>query len=208
MESALTDLVRAELGRAAEVLQAVAVDATLHSVIMRAAQATADALKSGGKLLVAGNGGSAADAQHVAAEFVNVLSQNRPAMRAIALTTDTSILTSVGNDSGFERVFSRQVEALGRPGDVFMAISTSGNSPNILRALDLSRQMGIATIGLTGRSGGKMAALCDHCIRVPSDVTMHIQEAHLALEHMFCMVAERAYFGAEGFAAPSGPGKK
>jgi D-sedoheptulose 7-phosphate isomerase len=208
MESAITDLVRAELAEAAGVLLAVASDAALHAAIAQAAHATADALKAGGKLLVAGNGGSAADAQHVAAEFVNVLSQNRPAMRAIALTTDTSILTSVGNDSGYERVFSRQIEALGQAGDVFMAISTSGNSPNILRALELSRQMGIATIGLTGKSGGKMAPLCDHCIRVPSDVTMHVQEAHLALEHMFCMVAERAYFGAGRFAAPAMPGTR
>lgn len=208
MESAITDLIGAELGRAAEVLRAVAGDAALHAIIARAAQDTAAALKGGGKLLVAGNGGSAADAQHVAAEFVNVLSQNRPAMRAVALTTDTSILTAIGNDYGYERVFARQIEALGQPGDVFIAISTSGNSPNILHALELSRRMGMATIGFTGRSGGTMAPLCDHCIRVPSDVTMHIQEAHLALEHMFCMVAERAYFGAAHFAAPAMPGTK
>jgi D-sedoheptulose 7-phosphate isomerase len=206
MESAIADLVRAELTRAAEVLNAVAQDSALHAATIQAAQATADALKAGGKLMVAGNGGSAADAQHVAAEFVSRLSQDRPAMRAVALTTDTSSLTAIGNDYGYELVFSRQLEALGQPGDVFMAISTSGNSPNILRALEHSRRMGIATIGLTGKSGGKMAPLCDHCICVPSQVTMHIQEALLALEHMFCLVAERAYFGAEIFAAlpPSG----
>lgn len=203
MESAISDLVRAELARAAEVLRLVAEDAALHAVTIQAAQTTADALKAGGKLLIAGNGGSAADAQHIAAEFVSRLSQDRPAMRAIALTTNTSNLTAIGNDYGYELVFSRQLEALGQAGDVFVAISTSGNAPNILRALEQCREMRIATIGLTGRSGGKMAALCDHCIRVPSDVTMHIQEALLAIEHMFCMVAERACFGAELFAGPS-----
>ncbi|HEV2136766.1 MAG TPA: SIS domain-containing protein [Terracidiphilus sp.] len=204
MESAISDLVRAELARAAEVLQAVAGDTALQAAIIQAAETTADALKAGGKLMVAGNGGSAADAQHVAAEFVSRLSQDRPAMRAVALTTNTSNLTAIGNDYGYELVFSRQLEALGQAGDVFMAISTSGNSPNLLRALERCRQMRVATVGLTGRSGGRMASLCDQCIRVPSDVTMHIQEAMLALEHMFCMVAERAYFGAERFAGPSG----
>lgn len=208
MESAITGIIRAELVQAAEVLQVVARDAALHAVLIGAAQATADALKVGGKLLVAGNGGSAADAQHVAAEFVSRLCQDRPAMRGLALTTDTSALTAIGNDYGFELVFSRQIEALGQPGDVFMAISTSGNSPNILRALERCRQMGIATIGLTGKSGGKMAPLCDHCICVPSDVTMHIQEGMLALEHMFCLAAERAYFGAERFSAPTPAEKK
>lgn len=208
MESAITDLVRAELVQAAEVLQAVARESALHVAIARAAQTTADALKAGGKLMVAGNGGSAADAQHVAAEFVSRLCQDRPAMRAVALTTDTSSLTAIGNDYGYELVFSRQLEALGQAGDVFMAISTSGNSPNIVRALEQCRQMRIATIGLTGKSGGKMASLCDYCIRVPSEVTMHIQESMLALEHMFCLVAERAYFGAECFNAPGPPGAK
>lgn len=203
MESAITDLVRAELAHSAAVLTAVGQDAAIHATLAAAALATADALKAGRKLLIAGNGGSAADAQHLAAEFVSRLCQDRPAMRALALTTDTSALTAIGNDYGFECVFARQLEAVAQTGDVFMAISTSGNSPNILRALERSRQMRIITIGLTGKSGGKMASLCDHCLRMPSEVTMHIQEAHLALEHIFCMIAERAYFGAERF-APSG----
>jgi D-sedoheptulose 7-phosphate isomerase len=121
-------------------------------------------------------------------------------MRAVALTTDTSILTAIGNDYGYQRVFARQLEALGQAGDVFLGISTSGNSPNVLRALEFCRKMGITTIGLTGRSGGMMPALCDYCLRMPSDLTMHIQEAHLALEHIFCMIVERSYFGAERFA--------
>ncbi|HEV2324656.1 MAG TPA: D-sedoheptulose 7-phosphate isomerase [Terracidiphilus sp.] len=204
MESSLTDFVRAELAQSAAVLQAVSQDAALLATLARAADAAAGAMKSGGKLLIAGNGGSAADAQHLAAEFVSRLVQDRPAMRAIALTTDTSALTAIGNDYGYERVFARQLEALGQSGDVFMAISTSGNSPNILLALELSRKMNLTTIGLTGKSGGKMAPLCDHCLRAPSDITMHIQEAHLALEHMFSWLAERAYFATELSAARPG----
>jgi D-sedoheptulose 7-phosphate isomerase len=131
-------------------------------------------------------------------------------MRAVALTTDSSILTAAANDDGYERVFARQIEALGQAGDVFMGISTSGRSPNILRALETCRRMGINTIGLTGRTGGEMAPLCDYLIRIPSDVTMYIQQAHLALEHIFCMIAERAYFGPESFpdlAARAGHGE-
>ena len=199
----LTELVRAELAEGVAVLQAVAGDDALHATLAAAAEATASALKAGRKLMVAGNGGSAADAQHLAAEFVSRLCHDRPAMRAVALTTDSSILTAVANDYGYERTFARQIEALGVRGDVFFGISTSGNSPNVLRALELCREMGIATIGLTGRKGGKMPALCDYCLRMPSDVTMHIQEAHLALEHIFCMIVERSYFGAERFAAPA-----
>lgn len=204
MESPLTDLIRAELAHSEAVIHAVGQDSAIHAALAQAALDTADALKAGRKLLIAGNGGSAADAQHLAAEFVSRLCQDRPAMRALALTTDTSALTAIGNDYGYECVFARQLEAVGQPGDIFMAISTSGNSPNILRALELSREMNLVTIGLTGKSGGRMARLCQHCLRVPSDVTMHIQEAHLALEHIFCMLTERAYFGAERFAAPSG----
>jgi len=195
MESPITGLVRQTLASGIAVLQSVAEDPALLATLADAAQLTAPALKSGHKLMVAGNGGSAADAQHLVAEFVSRLCDDRPAMRAVALTTDSSILTAVGNDYGYERVFARQIEALGQPGDVFIAISTSGNSPNILHALQLCRQMGITTIGLTGHNGGKMAPLCDYCIRIPSNVTMYIQQAHLALEHIFCMLVERHHFG-------------
>jgi D-sedoheptulose 7-phosphate isomerase len=188
------DLVRAKLLEGLGVMEAVAHDAALHTALVAAAKATADALISGRKLLVAGNGGSAADAQHIAAEFVCRLVDDRPAMRAIALTTNTSILTAVSNDYGFERVFARQIEALGQPGDIFLAISTSGTSPNIMRALEQCRTMGIVTIGLTGKSGGKMPPLCDHCLRMPSEVTMYIQQAHLALEHIVSLLVERRYF--------------
>jgi D-sedoheptulose 7-phosphate isomerase len=188
-------LVREKLEEGCAVVEAVARDAAMHEVLAKAASATASALKAGRKLMVAGNGGSAADAQHLVAEFVSRLVEDRPAMRAVALTTDTSILTAVGNDYGFERVFMRQIEAIGQAGDVFMGISTSGNSPNVLCALELCRSKGIATIGLTGGTGGKMAHLCDYLIVIPSKVTMYIQQAHLSLEHIFCMLVERDYFG-------------
>jgi D-sedoheptulose 7-phosphate isomerase len=193
----MSNLVREKLLEGLGVIEAVAHDAGLHATLTAAADATADALKSGHKLMVAGNGGSAADAQHLAAEFVCRLAHDRPAMRAVALTTDSSILTAIVNDGGLDRAFARQVEALGQAGDVFLAISTSGKSSNILRALELCREMGITTIGLTGKAGGMMPALCDYCVRVPCDVTMYIQQAHLALEHIFCMIVEQRYFAAD-----------
>ncbi len=202
----MIDLVRERLLEGASVTEAIARDTTLHARLTQAAAATAAALQSGHKLMMAGNGGSAADAQHLVAEFVSRLVEDRPAMRAIALTTDSSILTAVGNDYGYDRVFARQIEALGQPGDVFLAISTSGNSPNVLRALELSRKMGMVTIGLTGRTGGKMATLCDHWLSIPSEVTMYIQQAHLALEHIFCMIVERQYLAAK-HAAPDAAAK-
>ena len=193
----MKDLVREQLDKTLTVLRAVREDMAIHATLVEAAEMTAQAMKAGRKLMVAGNGGSAADAQHLVAEFVSRLCEDRPAMRAVALTTDSSILTAVGNDYGYERVFERQVEALGQTGDVFMGISTSGNSPNVLRALELSRRMGITTVGLSGRTGGRMGPLCDFHIRVSSEVTMHIQEVHLALEHIFCMIVERSYFSSE-----------
>ncbi len=198
---AAPDLVRLKLLEGLGVMEAVARDAALHATLAAAAEATADALLAGRKLMVAGNGGSAADAQHIAAEFVCRLVDDRPAMRAIALTTNTSVLTAVANDYGFERLFSRQIEALGEPGDVFLAISTSGNSPNVLRALEQCRAMGVVTIGLAGMTGGKMPPLCDYCLRVPSEVTMYIQQAHLAIEHIFSLLVERRYFSANRAAA-------
>ena len=197
MSDSTTDLVREKLLAGLSVMEAVARDTALHATLAAAAEKTADALLTGRKLMVAGNGGSAADAQHVAAEFVSRLVDDRPALRAVALTTDSSILTAVANDYGFERLFGRQIEAVGQPGDVFLAISTSGNSPNVIRALEQCRAMGIFTIGLTGKTGGKMPSLCDYCLRMPSEVTMYIQQAHLALEHIFSLLVERHYFAAK-----------
>lgn len=193
----MSDLVREKLLEGLAVMELVTRDSKLHATLVQAAEATVAGLKAGRKLMVAGNGGSAADAQHVAAEFVCRLSDDRPAMSAVALTTNASTLTAVSNDYGFERVFSRQIEAIGQRGDVFLGISTSGNSPNVIRALEQCRAMEVTTIGLTGRTGGKMPPLCDYCLCVPSDVTMYIQQAHLALEHLFCLLVERMYFASE-----------
>lgn len=191
----MKQLVQKQLAQSIATLQAVLADECIADTIVAIGELTARAMQSGHKLLVAGNGGSAADAQHLVAEFVVRLTVNRPALRAIALTTDSSILTATGNDYGFDHLFERQVEALGQPGDIFLGISTSGNSPNILCALDQARKMGIATIGFTGNDGGRMRDLCDHTILIPSNITMNIQESHLALEHIFCMVVERCLFG-------------
>jgi D-sedoheptulose 7-phosphate isomerase len=192
-------IVREQLDKTIAVLDRVRADDVLLGTVAAAAEVTAAALLKGRKLMVAGNGGSAADSQHLVAEFVSRLVKDRPAMRAIALTVDTSILTAVGNDYGYEKCFERQVEALGQQGDIFLAISTSGNSPNVLRALERCRSLDIVTVGFSGNRGGKMASLCDYNVIVPSNVTMNVQESHLALEHIFCMLVERCYFGPEFF---------
>jgi D-sedoheptulose 7-phosphate isomerase len=191
----MKDLVQKQLAQSIATMQAVLDDPHIADTIVSIGDATAKAMQSGHKLLVAGNGGSAADAQHLVAEFVVRLTVNRPALRAVALTTDSSILTATGNDLGYDRLFERQVEALGQSGDIFLGISTSGNSPNIIKALQQAAKMGITTIGFTGNDGGKMRQHCDHNIVIPSAVTMNIQECHLALEHIFCMVVERFAFG-------------
>lgn len=198
----MKELVRSQLERSIATMQAVRDDEEIHETLVAIGKVTADAMKAGGKLLVAGNGGSAADAQHLVAEFVSRLTVDRPAMRAIALTTDTSILTAVGNDYAYDYVFARQVEALGQAGDVFLGISTSGNSKNILRALEESKKRGMHTIGFTGNGGGAMRELCDYNIVIPSQTTMNIQESHLALEHIFCMIVERFTFGMDFGKAP------
>jgi D-sedoheptulose 7-phosphate isomerase len=149
-----------------------------------------EVLERGGKLLFFGNGGSAADAQHLAAEFVNRFLRDRNALAAVALTTDTSALTSIGNDLGFEHVFSRQVEALGRTGDLVVAISTSGNSPNVLQGVQAARRLGCATVGLTGGSGGLLASSVDEAFVVPSAETPRIQETHITLGHALCALVE------------------
>jgi len=154
------------------------------------ARRMADVLRRGGKLLFFGNGGSAADAQHLAAEFVNRFLRDRGPLAAVALTTDTSALTSIGNDLGFDQVFARQVEALARPGDLVVAISTSGNSPNVLRGVEAARRLGCATVGLTGGSGGLLATAVDEVFVVPSTETPRIQETHITLGHALCAVVD------------------
>lgn len=164
--------------------------------LVAAAAAVSESIRTGHKLLICGNGGSAADSQHLAAEFVSQLTSDyrRPAIPAIALTTDTSILTAIANDFDFKDVFPRQIEALGREGDVLLGISTSGNSGVVLAAVEKSKALGIKTIGLTGNDGGKLAAVVDYAIVVPSGVTMHIQESHLALYHILVAIVERTLY--------------
>jgi D-sedoheptulose 7-phosphate isomerase len=191
----MTNLIRHQLQQSIDTMTRVLDDDAIHTAVLEAARITADAMRSGRKLMVCGNGGSAADAQHLVAEFVSRLTVDRPALRAIALTTDTSILTAIGNDYSYDNVFERQIEALGLPGDVLLAISTSGNSKNCVKALKLAKTLGIHTIAYTGNNGGAMSALADINVIVPSYTTMNIQESHLALEHIFCMVVERFYFG-------------
>jgi D-sedoheptulose 7-phosphate isomerase len=191
----MLDIIRRQLQQSLDTLTRVLNDESVHNSLLDAARVTAEAMQNGHKLLVCGNGGSAADTQHVVAELVVRLTVDRPALRAIALTTDSSIFTAIGNDYGFEHIFSRQVEALGQPGDILLAISTSGNSPNCIRALERARALSLTTIGFTGNGGGKMAPLADINVIVPCTVTMNIQESQLALEHIFCMLVERCCFG-------------
>jgi D-sedoheptulose 7-phosphate isomerase len=152
------------------------------------------ALQNGNKLLLAGNGGSAGDAQHIAGEFVCRLNYDRAPLAAIALTTDSSVLTAIGNDYGYDHVFERQVLGLGSPGDVLIAISTSGRSPNILRAAEAARQKGLTVVGFTGASGGDLAALCDLCLRAPSASTALIQQLHITAAHIVCGLVEERLF--------------
>jgi D-sedoheptulose 7-phosphate isomerase len=186
------DPIAAHLESSRDALQRATQDAALLKTLHAIAAAIIGALASGNKLLLIGNGGSAADAQHIAAEIVGRYKQHRPAGAAIALTTDTSALTAIANDYGFEQVFARQVEGLGQRGDVLLALSTSGRSPNILAALRTARQRGLVTIGFTGKGGETLGALCDHLFLSPSDDTPVIQQIHLTALHGICDVVERA----------------
>lgn len=190
--------VQAAIGVTARLLDAMAADEALCAATARAAEICVAALRAGRKVMICGNGGSAADAQHWAGELVSRFNYDRPGLAAIALTTDSSILTAIGNDYGYDRVFARQVEALGAEGDVLFALSTSGNSPNVLAALQAARARGIATVGFTGETGGTMAALCDLCIRIPSRSTPRIQEGHEVLGHAICAMIEAAIFPRDG----------
>jgi D-sedoheptulose 7-phosphate isomerase len=169
----------------------------LPSRIVAAGELICKCLDSGGKVLVCGNGGSAADAQHLAAELTGRFLKHRRAFAAIALTTDTSAITSISNDYGFDHVFARQVEALGRAGDVLVAFSTSGKSPSIIKAIKTAKAAQMKVVGLTGQTGGEMPPPCDVCIHVPSDYTPHIQEAHGAIIHVLCKYVESSFGVAE-----------
>jgi D-sedoheptulose 7-phosphate isomerase len=186
--------IAAYLERSRVALAAAIADPAFIATIAEIAEIIAGALSGGKKLLLAGNGGSAADAQHIAGEFLSRLNYDRAPLPAVALTTDGSVLTAVGNDYGFEQVFERQVAGLGQPGDVLVAISTSGRSRNILRAVAAARSRRITAIGLTGRAGGEMPAACDRCLCAPSDETPIIQQLHITAAHIICGLVEERLF--------------
>jgi D-sedoheptulose 7-phosphate isomerase len=185
------------LVRSRDTVQAAIDDPAFVAVIRDIVEVTANAIGNGRKLLLAGNGGSAADAQHLAGEMLSRLNYDRAPAAALALTTDSSVLTAIGNDYGYDRLFERQILGLGSPGDVFIAISTSGRSPNILRAIDAARKQRIVTVGFTGRTGGEMPSLCDMCLRAPSDSTPLIQQIHITAGHIICGLVEQRLFPRE-----------
>jgi len=196
MENRMKQYISAQIDEAQQVMSAMLADDDLILTVQEAANACITSLQRGGKILLAGNGGSAADAQHIAGEFVSRFAFDRPGLSAIALTTDTSILTAIGNDYGYEKLFSRQVQSHGNKGDIFIGYSTSGMSPNIMRAFEESRARGLICIGLTGNRGGDIQSLCDYLIEIPSSDTPKIQEGHLVVGHILCGLVENAIFKA------------
>lgn len=194
----MKDYIAEEFAKALANMQAMATDAALAAQVEQAAGCCVTALRNGHKLLFCGNGGSAADAQHWAGELVSRFNFDRPGLPAIALTTDTSILTAIGNDYGYDYTFARQVEALGHAGDVLIAISTSGNSANVLRAAAAARARGMQVLAFTGRGGGKLAPVADLCFRIPSDETPRIQEGHEFVGHLLCALIEREMYPRDG----------
>lgn len=194
MEGNNLSRIDAYLARSIAVLDAATRDEDFKRALIDISDRIVESLRNGGKALFAGNGGSAGDAQHIAGEFVSRLNYDRAPLAGLALSTDTSVLTSIGNDYGYADVFSRQVLGLGRKGDVFVAISTSGNSRNILEAVEAARGIGVTTIGFTGKSGGKLAAAVDICLHAPSDWTPLIQQVHIVAAHLVCGLVEDAMF--------------
>ncbi|MDP7982407.1 MAG: D-sedoheptulose 7-phosphate isomerase [Conexivisphaerales archaeon] len=198
----LTDRIAAALRESASVKEEMAGDQELLAAVARAAGMIVGALRSGGKLVIFGNGGSAADAQHIACELVGRYMMERRALPAIALTTNTSCLTAIGNDYSFDEVFARQVRALVRAGDVAMGISTSGRSRNVILGMRAARELGAGTVGLTGADGGELCSVSDVCVRVPSRLTPRIQEAHIAIGHIISEIVEVELFGGEAGGLP------
>jgi len=198
MENMINKYIGNQVQKSIDTKQKLLDNQELMDLIQEVALKCVEVYKNGNKTLIAGNGGSAADAQHIAGEFVSRFYFDRPGLASIALTTDTSILTAIGNDYGYEKLFSRQVQANGVKGDMFIGISTSGNSANVIEALKECKDKGIITVGLTGEKGGKMAEVCDYCIKVPSNETPRVQEVHILIGHIICAVVEEAIFG-KGF---------
>jgi D-sedoheptulose 7-phosphate isomerase len=197
LEGEVKQYIQDEVCKTQSILQMLAESEQIVDEVEKIVKACCQSLRAGHKLLFAGNGGSAADAQHLAGELVSRFNFDRPGLAAFALTTDTSVLTAIGNDYGYDRVFARQLNAVGSAGDIFFAISTSGRSPSILRALEEGRVKGITTVGLTGKTGGDMPPLCDYCIRIPVSETPKIQEGHIVLGHIICGLIEREIFGGD-----------
>ncbi len=194
----INEYIENQVKKSIDVKQQFLNDTELMNLIKEVSFKIVEAYKNGNKTLIAGNGGSAADAQHIAGEFVSKFYFDRPGLASLALTTDTSIITAIGNDYGYEKLFSRQVQANGVKGDIFIGISTSGNSANIIEALKECKEKGIISVGFTGENGGKMAEMCDYCIKVPSNETPRVQEVHILIGHIICAVVEEAIFG-KGF---------
>jgi D-sedoheptulose 7-phosphate isomerase len=195
MSDSRVEAIHSHFRASCDVLDRSTADRDFLAAVASVADAVTRSIRAGGKLLIAGNGGSAADAQHIAAEFVSRFKFDRAPLPAIALTTDTSALTAIGNDYGFEQLFERQVLGLGRKGDVFIGITTSGRSPNILSALKAARANGLTTVGFTGTRGAAMRSLCDIALVVPSDVTGLIQQIHITAGHAICEMVELDFFG-------------
>ena len=198
MDAPIPPYVTAYLARSRAALDALAADPAAQATLAAMAETIAGAMRAGGKLLVAGNGGSAGDSQHIAGEFISRLMFDHAPLPALALTVDGSVLTATGNDYGYDFVFERQVRGLGRAGDVFLAISTSGRSPNVLRALDAARERGVICLGFTGAGPGaaEMAGRCAHLFRAPSTETAIVQQLHITAAHIVCALVERAMFPA------------
>ena len=196
MADTRNDELTAFFRRSQQAVEKASADTKFMASVAAAAERIAASLKNGGKVLLAGNGGSAADAQHIAAELVGRFVNDRAPLAAVALTTDTSALTAIGNDYGFEQVFARQVSALARPGDVFIGISTSGKSPNIIAALNAARKLGMVNIGMTRDAATPMHVLCDVTVGVPASETALIQQIHITAAHAICHLVERELFGA------------
>ena len=190
----MKEVIRNEVAKAIELFSAIHADEALLDKVAGFAQTIVSALNAGNKVLIAGNGGSAADAQHIAGEFVSRFNFDRPGLPAFALTTDTSVITAIGNDYGYEKLFSRQVQAVGAKGDIFWGISTSGKSPNVLNAMREARSKGLYVAGFTGENGNAMLELADVCIEVPSRETPKIQEGHILLGHIVCGLVEERVF--------------
>ena len=197
MNDANVQAVGAMIADSIAVKQRILADPALQKSIAGVAEICIEAFRRGNKIMLAGNGGSAADSQHIAAEFVSRFAYDRPGLPSIALTTDTSMLTAIGNDYGYEQLFARQIEANGRAGDVFIGISTSGNSPNVLRAIDKAKAMAITTIGFCG-AGGRLREVCDVALCAPSTDTPRIQESHILIGHVICALCESALFPNRG----------